>query len=1069
MSAVTTPGLHSKNPLSLQDGAVSSTVLPADPPLLNFDEAVRLCQNKQWEDLSKNKDKLNKITDITGRSLLAYAVVMNLAEWVEHLILAKIGLHEKDKEGNNAFHLAAINGAVHLFHYLVEFLDINDTNSANDTPLHAAIKAGKDQSVAALINYRVDLHRSTSLENILLAPLGLAVALGKIKCIDILIQKGRCSLQQKIPSIGNLLHLAVRFKQPRVIRHLLAHYPEMKELLDATNDQGVTPLAYAAGLGKIQSLRLLASKGASIDKSDSRGRSPIHHAAYHKQYQAIQALAYLGAVLNKEDSDHQKPLDIVVKEKDRDQNALTTCNFLQNCLKQGKKFSLLPTSSSYPKNLVFRGGGVKGTTFAGVFQAFEERGLLRHVRRVAGSSAGAITATLIAVDYSREEIEEILFKKNFTDFVDHALTKKKLSKAIQDNFGSLGKVLGSLLSLYRTIVDPTQLLAKLWQTTGICDGEELRKWGEERIYKKVELVTGKKIDFLTFGEFNELIQQGYPFKHLYMYGTKLGDEPAIVTFSSESPECRDVIISDALRISASFPGVFAPHQVHIKHQGERIKCPARGTFTDGGVLYNLPLETFDQKRFQKEMTGPEGFLTKFNAETLGFNLISSDKKKAIKQEVETIGDLVTGLITAYLESETIRRDLIPGNASRIVDIDVGDVKTTDFGLSDEKKRALVVSGYKAASQFLQAVPSTVEFKGLNLKYPLDPQDLHRHLCTALQENKPLNVQSILALGLDIDQLVDAQGNGAVHFFVEKENISALNFVDEEGASLDLKNRKGQTPFHQALSQGKLASLQWLYVKNPDYLRNNGKTAMELASQGGHVLVMDWLHKQDSSWLQPSCLDLAIEARQPDAIKWILDQQQTQELNLTRKGLGDEKIQGLAKALENNSSVKNLDLRRNNLTSQIGRALGSLFRVNQHLKVLILEKNTLGDDGAQAIGEGLALNKIVLHLNLIGNQIGDKGGLAIVQTLPSSIQELNLAANELTDITVEKLSEFLKGNRTLIKLSLWGNKITGKGAQLLLEALKNNPSFKELTLHGNEIKDNEKQILQEQKVNFQATF
>src|SRR5918996_4748949 len=67
-------------------------------------------------------------------------------------------------------------------------------------------------------------------------------------------------------------------------------------------------------------------------------------------------------------------------------------------------------------DLVFEGGGVKGIGLAGAFAALEQRGF-EH-RSVAGTSAGAITAALVAAGYSSAELDEILLEVPFADFKD---------------------------------------------------------------------------------------------------------------------------------------------------------------------------------------------------------------------------------------------------------------------------------------------------------------------------------------------------------------------------------------------------------------------------------------------------------------------------------------------------------------------------------------------------------------------------------------------------------------------------------------------------------------------------
>ena len=57
-------------------------------------------------------------------------------------------------------------------------------------------------------------------------------------------------------------------------------------------------------------------------------------------------------------------------------------------------------------DLVFEGGGVKGIGLAGAYAAISERGFRPH--GVAGTSAGAIMAALVAAGYSADELDELL-------------------------------------------------------------------------------------------------------------------------------------------------------------------------------------------------------------------------------------------------------------------------------------------------------------------------------------------------------------------------------------------------------------------------------------------------------------------------------------------------------------------------------------------------------------------------------------------------------------------------------------------------------------------------------------
>lgn len=70
------------------------------------------------------------------------------------------------------------------------------------------------------------------------------------------------------------------------------------------------------------------------------------------------------------------------------------------------------------KYLVFQGGGGKGVAYSGVLKALEEKGLLplipgeeNGIKGIAGTSAGAITALLVALGYNSKEINDNFLTK----------------------------------------------------------------------------------------------------------------------------------------------------------------------------------------------------------------------------------------------------------------------------------------------------------------------------------------------------------------------------------------------------------------------------------------------------------------------------------------------------------------------------------------------------------------------------------------------------------------------------------------------------------------------------------
>ncbi|MEJ2233886.1 MAG: patatin-like phospholipase family protein, partial [Syntrophobacterales bacterium] len=87
------------------------------------------------------------------------------------------------------------------------------------------------------------------------------------------------------------------------------------------------------------------------------------------------------------------------------------------------------------KNLVFEGGGVKGIAYVGAMQVFEEEGILSDIRRVGGTSAGAINATLFALGFSNIETRNVLKKLDFNNFMDDSWGAVRDTNRLVNRFG----------------------------------------------------------------------------------------------------------------------------------------------------------------------------------------------------------------------------------------------------------------------------------------------------------------------------------------------------------------------------------------------------------------------------------------------------------------------------------------------------------------------------------------------------------------------------------------------------------------------------------------------------------
>ncbi|WP_415912829.1 patatin-like phospholipase family protein [Neptuniibacter sp. QD37_11] len=85
-------------------------------------------------------------------------------------------------------------------------------------------------------------------------------------------------------------------------------------------------------------------------------------------------------------------------------------------------FQLSQQSKNYKKikNLCLSGGGAKGMAYPGVLEALEDADILEGIERVAGTSAGGISALPLALGYPPRVIRDIVLNKAFAQFLTQA-------------------------------------------------------------------------------------------------------------------------------------------------------------------------------------------------------------------------------------------------------------------------------------------------------------------------------------------------------------------------------------------------------------------------------------------------------------------------------------------------------------------------------------------------------------------------------------------------------------------------------------------------------------------------
>lgn len=333
------------------------------------------------------------------------------------------------------------------------------------------------------------------------------------------------------------------------------------------------------------------------------------------------------------------------------------------------------------KNLVFEGGVVHGLAYGNALQELANKNILKDIKRVGGTSAGAITALLLSLGYTPKEITEIIITTNFNDFT-------------KDGGIEIAEEVKNIVSGY-----------------GLHNGNNFVKWIKKYINNKSKHFA----DNITFEQHQKLVEsfsnEGY--KELYVIGTNLSYMTEVIYSYKTTPKMK---IADATRISMSVPLFF--EAVKIKCQDCQLNKPSlecdngnkECLHIDGGCLWNYPISIFDDKSYLENPENGEvvQYYTDrnqvFNHETLGFRLGIKDKQSYLsekQQEHKEIKDFKTFLSTTIdlFQQKSNDRHLHQNDWNRTIFIDTGKVEAFNFNINDIDKKFLLKSGKDAVINY----------------------------------------------------------------------------------------------------------------------------------------------------------------------------------------------------------------------------------------------------------------------------------------------------------------------------------------------------------------------------------
>lgn len=368
-------------------------------------------------------------------------------------------------------------------------------------------------------------------------------------------------------------------------------------------------------------------------------------------------------------------------------------------------------------DLVFEGGGAKGVAFAGALQSLERRG--HKPRRVIGTSAGSVTACLVAAGYSAQECLEVLSertpdgKARFASFFDTPTIYNDMINKDQLGYWLRTEMDNPMIpNLIEPVIDNliealikkegVRHLVSLLLWGGWYSGDEFFRWLQEKLDDD-----GRNLSGSTLAEFQQ--KTG---RDLSVVASDLTGKEMLVLNHRTAPS---LPTAWAVRMSMSVP--FAWQEVIWKEEwgSYRGRDMVGHSIVDGGLLSNFPISLFvvtDQNilEIMGECNQSEHVIGLLIDETLEVPGAGDPPQKSrggssILNQIDLVEAMMVrihGLAETILNAPD--RAMLTTYKSLICHLPAKGIGTMEFDMAAGRMEAVRLAGEAAMEAFLACVP-----------------------------------------------------------------------------------------------------------------------------------------------------------------------------------------------------------------------------------------------------------------------------------------------------------------------------------------------------------------------------
>jgi NTE family protein len=246
-------------------------------------------------------------------------------------------------------------------------------------------------------------------------------------------------------------------------------------------------------------------------------------------------------------------------------------------------------------SIVLAGGAFKAISVIGVIQYLEENNLIRNLKTLIGTSAGALICFMLGLGYNSNEMKVLL---------QDVVKMEEIMKFSVEDF------------------------CNIMETYGIDSGERL-----ELLFKRIlhQKLFRKDITFLEFAKVTG--------RNLVICVSNLSREESEYWSVDTTPS---VSVIQALRVSCSIPLIFSPVKMNDM------------LYVDGGLYNNFPLSYLDKKDVLKDVIAVNIVSNNYQHSDTFMQYMRYIVYSVIeKLNVKTINDYTKNIITLHFKDDEV--------------------------------------------------------------------------------------------------------------------------------------------------------------------------------------------------------------------------------------------------------------------------------------------------------------------------------------------------------------------------------------------------------------------------------